>query len=88
MEDDGLCCGAGGSFSFSQPAMATAVRGRKLDEVNRVMNSVAPESISFIASANPGCLSFLSGGKIDVAIVHPVTLLAQSLSSLNAIGVI
>ena len=88
MEDDGLCCGAGGSFSFSQPAMAAAVRGRKLDEVNRVMNSVAPETISFVASANPGCLSFLSGGKIDVAIVHPVTLLAQSLSSLNAIGVI
>jgi len=85
LEDDGLCCGAGGSFSFSQPEMATAVRGRKLDEVNRVMNSIAPETISFIASANPGCLSFLAGGEIDVAIEHPVTLLAQSLISVNPI---
>jgi glycolate oxidase iron-sulfur subunit len=85
LEDDGLCCGAGGSFSFSQPEMATAVRGRKLDEVNRAMNSIAPETISFIASANPGCLSFLAGGDIDVAIEHPVTLLAQSLISLNPI---
>ncbi len=85
LEDDGLCCGAGGSFSFSQPEMASAVRGRKLDEVNRAMNSIAPETISFIASANPGCLSFLAGGDIDVAIEHPVTLLAQSLISLNPI---
>jgi glycolate oxidase iron-sulfur subunit len=80
LEDDGQCCGAGGSFSFSQPAMATAVRGRKLDEINRVIDSISPNSVNYLASANPGCSSFLSGSGFDVEIAHPVSLLARCLN--------
>ena len=79
LEDDGLCCGAGGSFSFSQPVMATAVRQRKIDEIDRVIDSISPLSVHYLASANPGCSSFLSGCGFDVEIAHPVSLLAQSL---------
>ncbi|MEI8159901.1 MAG: (Fe-S)-binding protein [Actinomycetes bacterium] len=86
LEDDGLCCGAGGSFSFSQPTMAQAVRDRKIEEIDRVIHSNSSNTIHYLASANPGCLSFLSGASIDVEIVHPVTLLAQSLISQNSIG--
>ena len=86
IEDDGLCCGAGGSFSFSQPTMAQAVRDRKIEEIDRVIHSNSSKTIHYLASANPGCLSFLSGAGIDVEIVHPVTLLAQSLISQNSIG--
>jgi len=80
LEDDGQCCGAGGSFSFSQPAMASAVRGRKLDEINRVIDSISPKAVNYLASANPGCSSFLSGSGFDVEIAHPVSLLARSLN--------
>jgi glycolate oxidase iron-sulfur subunit len=80
LEDDGQCCGAGGSFSFSQPAMATAVRGRKLDEINRVIDSIYPKAVKYLASANPGCSSFLSGSGFNIEIAHPVSLLARSLN--------
>ena len=80
LADYGLCCGAGGSFSFSQPEMATAVRVRKVDEIERVIELNSPNAIHYVASANPGCLSFLSGAGINIEMVHPVTLLAQSLA--------
>jgi glycolate oxidase iron-sulfur subunit len=86
LEDDGQCCGAGGSFSFSQPAMATAVRGRKLDEINRVIDSISPNAANFLASANPGCSSFLSGSGFNIEIAHPVSLLARSLNPQISIG--
>lgn len=85
LEDDGQCCGAGGSFSFSQPAMAAAVRSRKLDEIERVVGSIYPASVHYLASANPGCSSFLSGSDLDIRIAHPVTLLAQSLIVQNEV---
>jgi glycolate oxidase iron-sulfur subunit len=85
-EDDGLCCGAGGSFSFSQPEMATAVRARKLFEIDRAIQSANSPSVNYVASANPGCLSFLTDSGIDIEIVHPVSLLAQSLLSHITIG--
>ena len=81
LADDGLCCGAGGSFSFSQPEMATAVRFRKVAEIERAIEFGSPKAIDYVASANPGCLSFLSGSGINIEMVHPVTLLAQSLAS-------
>ena len=81
LADDGLCCGAGGSFSFSQPEMATAVRVRKVAEIERVIELGSPKAVHYVASANPGCLSFLSGSGINIEMVHPVTLLAQSLAS-------
>jgi len=81
LADDGLCCGAGGSFSFSQPEMATAVRVRKVAEIERVIGLSSPEAMHYVASANPGCLSFLSASGINIEMVHPVTLLAQSLAS-------
>ncbi|MDP4703349.1 MAG: (Fe-S)-binding protein, partial [Ilumatobacteraceae bacterium] len=81
LADDGLCCGAGGSFSFSQPEMATSVRVRKVAEIERVIELGSPKAIHYVASANPGCLSFLSGSGINIEMVHPVTLLAQSLAS-------
>jgi glycolate oxidase iron-sulfur subunit len=86
LDDDGLCCGAGGSFSFSQPEMANAVRGRKIAEITRVIESISPDSVRYVASANPGCLSFLSSSAINIEIQHPVTLLTQSLRLQNLTG--
>ena len=69
------------TFSFSQPEMATAVRVRKVAEIERVIELGSPKAVHYVASANPGCLSFLSGSGINIEMVHPVTLLAQSLAS-------
>jgi Fe-S oxidoreductase len=61
--------------------MATAVGVRKVAEIERVIGLSSPEAIHYVASANPGCLSFLSASGINIEMVHPVTLLAQSLAS-------
>ena len=35
LDDDGLCCGAGGAYSALQPELATAVRERKVAAIAR-----------------------------------------------------
>src|SRR5262249_55086267 len=48
LDDDGLCCGAGGAYSALHPDLAAAVRERKLAAIERAGGGV-------VASANPGC---------------------------------
>ena len=57
LDDDGLCCGAGGAFSVLHPKLATDIRGRKIDAIERV-------SPDIVASANPGCSLHLAAGGI------------------------
>jgi glycolate oxidase iron-sulfur subunit len=35
LDDDGICCGAGGGFSVLEPALAQEVRARKLAAIER-----------------------------------------------------
>ena len=70
LDDDGLCCGAGGAYSVLQPDLATDIRARKLAAVARV----APDTV---ASANPGCSLHLSAGGVET--VHPVQLVDRAL---------
>jgi glycolate oxidase iron-sulfur subunit len=71
LDDEGLCCGAGGAYAAVQPALATAIRDRKLAAIARAGNPV-------VASANPGCALHLAAAGVDV--VHPCTLLARALT--------
>jgi glycolate oxidase iron-sulfur subunit len=70
LDDDGLCCGAGGAYAAVQPDLAGAIRARKVAAIER---SGAP----VVASANPGCALHLAAAGVDV--VHPCQLLARSL---------
>jgi glycolate oxidase iron-sulfur subunit len=70
LDDDGLCCGAGGAYATFHPEMAGAIRDRKLDAIRR---SGAP----VVASANPGCAMHLMVTGVDIR--HPVQLLDESL---------
>jgi len=70
LDDDGLCCGAGGAFSFERPAEAAKIRERKLASIAR---SGAP----VVASANPGCSMHLAAAGLTV--VHPVQLIDDAL---------
>ena len=73
LEDDGVCCGAGGSYSLLQPDLAGRIRDRKLDAIRRV----DPTESLPIASANPGCAQHLAA--TGRTLVHPIEIVAASL---------
>ncbi|MCY3662356.1 MAG: (Fe-S)-binding protein [bacterium] len=72
LDDDGLCCGAGGAYSMLEPELAMAIRARKTAAVER-------SGASVVASANPGCSLHLAAAGLDVR--HPLELVAQALDS-------
>ncbi len=68
LDDDGVCCGAGGAYSALRPKMAGAIRQAKLQLIDAAAADV-------VASANPGCSLWLAGGGARVE--HPMVLVAQ-----------
>jgi glycolate oxidase iron-sulfur subunit len=70
LDDDGLCCGAGGAYSALQPELAGEIRDRKLAAIARAGDGV-------VASANPGCAMHLAAAGLVVR--HPIDLLAEAL---------
>jgi glycolate oxidase iron-sulfur subunit len=70
LDDEGLCCGAGGAYAALHPEMAADIRARKLDAIRR-------SGAAVVASANPGCTLHLEAA--GVAVVHPVELIDQAL---------
>ncbi len=70
LDDEGMCCGSGGSFSLQHPELAREVRDRKHQSIQR-------SGASIVASANPGCAGFLQPEGATTQ--HPMILLAQAL---------
>jgi glycolate oxidase iron-sulfur subunit len=70
LDDDGVCCGAGGAYSALQPELAGEIRDRKLAAIARAGSGV-------VASANPGCAMHLAAAGLVVR--HPIDLLAEAL---------
>jgi glycolate oxidase iron-sulfur subunit len=75
LDDDGLCCGAGGAYSALQPALAGDIRDRKVDAIER---AVERSGASIVASANPGCSMHLAAA-LDLEVRHPVDVVADAL---------
>ena len=71
--DDGLCCGAGGAYSVTQPEMSGQVRDRK---VAALRDAGGPDPL--VVSANPGCAMHLTAAGLRVR--HPAELLAAALA--------
>ncbi|MHB1928938.1 MAG: (Fe-S)-binding protein [Acidimicrobiales bacterium] len=71
LDDEGLCCGAGGAYSILHPALAGLIRDRKVAAIDRAAADV-------VASANPGCSMHLAAAGVPT--VHPVTLLWEAIS--------
>ncbi len=65
LDDEGLCCGAGGAYSVLHPDMARDIRHRKLESIERSATAV-------VASANPGCSMHLCAAGIDAR--HPLVI--------------
>lgn len=74
LDDEGLCCGAGGAYSALQPELAGAIRERKLASIQRAQ---AASGATVIVSANPGCAMHL--GAAGLTVRHPIDLLAEAL---------
>ncbi|MCU1364902.1 MAG: putative iron-sulfur protein [Ilumatobacteraceae bacterium] len=72
LDDDGLCCGAGGAYSALQPALAGEIRERKLESIAR---AALRSSATVVASANPGCSMHLSAG--GATVMHPIDIVDE-----------
>jgi glycolate oxidase iron-sulfur subunit len=73
LDDDGLCCGAGGAYSVTEPALSGAVRERKVAAIR----AAARGRPFVVASANPGCTMHLAAAGLDVR--HPAELVEEAL---------
>jgi glycolate oxidase iron-sulfur subunit len=69
LDDEGLCCGAGGAYSALHPDLAAQIRSRKAAAIGRAAPDV-------VASANPGCAMHL--GTVTTT-AHPMTLVRRAL---------
>jgi glycolate dehydrogenase iron-sulfur subunit len=72
-DDDGLCCGAGGLYSVTEPELAASIRARKVAAIR----DAAGGAPVVVASANPGCAMHLAAVGLDVR--HPAELVADAL---------
>jgi glycolate oxidase iron-sulfur subunit len=72
LDDEGLCCGAGGAYSVLEPSSAHLIRERKLAAIS----AVSPD---IVASANPGCSMHLAAA--GVATVHPMSLIYRAITA-------
>jgi glycolate oxidase iron-sulfur subunit len=70
LDDDGLCCGAGGAYAAQHPEMAGAIRDRKVAAIGRTGAPV-------VASANPGCAMHLAAAGLTVR--HPLEIVDEVL---------
>ena len=70
LDDDGLCCGAGGAYAAQHPELAGAIRARKVGAVRR-------SGAAVVASANPGCVMHLAAAGLVVR--HPFELIDAAL---------
>ena len=75
LDDEGLCCGAGGAYATVQPELAGAIRDRKRAAIER-------SGAKVVASANPGCALHLATvlEPLGIDVVHPIELVARALT--------
>jgi glycolate oxidase iron-sulfur subunit len=76
LDDEGLCCGAGGAYSALHPDLAAAIRERKLAAIERARQA---SGATVVASANPGCAMYLAAAGVDT--VHPMDLVADAIGA-------
>ena len=78
LDDDGLCCGAGGAYSALQPELAGEIRERKVAAIER---AAARSGADGRRQRQPGLQHAPAAGAggpgIDVR--HPIDLLAEAL---------
>lgn len=81
LDDQGMCCGAGGAYSLTHPEIAIAIRTRKIEAIQR-------SGATQIAAANPGCILHLQNPlqALDISIAHPIKIINDQMSELPGGG--
>jgi len=74
LDDEGLCCGAGGAYAAMHPELAGEIRARKLASIERAGAPV-------VASANPGCALHLAAAGVDAR--HPLDIVDDALGAVS-----
>ena len=74
LDDQGLCCGAGGAYALSEAVLADEVRQRKVAAIGR---AAGRSGATVVVSANPGCTMHLAAAGLEVH--HPMEVLAEVL---------
>ncbi len=78
--DDGLCCGAGGTYSVREPELSGQIRERKVASLQAAHRDADTPLV--VVSANPGCAMHLQAAGLTVR--HPAELLADALTASSA----
>jgi glycolate oxidase iron-sulfur subunit len=73
LDDDGMCCGAGGAYSVTEPELSGTIRDRKVATIR----AAARDAKFVVASANPGCAMHLAAAGLTVR--HPAELIEDAL---------
>jgi glycolate dehydrogenase iron-sulfur subunit len=73
LDDEALCCGAGGAYAVLQPRLAGEIRERKVAAIARAADR---SGATVVVSANPGCLMHLAAAGLDVR--HPLDVVAEA----------
>ena len=80
LEENTLCCGFGGSFSFDYPEVAERLMNRKLDNAQKTGARV-------VVTDNQGCIMHLRGGcdasKRNMQVKHIAELVAERITSVK-----
>ena len=77
LDDEGLCCGAGGAYAALHPEDAAAIARRKVDAVRR-------SGATLVASANVGCTVHLAREGLTVA--HPIRIIDDLLAGADPVA--
>lgn len=77
LDDGGLCCGAGGAYSVTEPELSAALRDRKVATIRAAAAAAGGGNDVVVASANPGCAMHLAAGGLTVC--HPAELVEDAL---------
>lgn len=77
LDDEGLCCGAGGAYAAFEPDLAGRIRQRKVAAIDRAAGRGGGSSMPIVAVANAGCGFHLRAAGVEV--VHPISLVAEAL---------
>jgi glycolate oxidase iron-sulfur subunit len=78
LDDGGLCCGAGGAYSVTEPELSGAVRDRKVATIRAAATAAGAGPDCVVVSANPGCAMHLAAAGLTVR--HPAELIAEALA--------
>lgn len=81
LDDQGMCCGAGGAYSLTHPEIAIAIRTRKIEAIQR-------SGATQIAAANPGCILHLQNPlqALGISIAHPIKIINDQMADLPGGG--